>query len=157
DYHAVTREMFGRRIDASDPDRSLLLLKASGQVSHGGGRRFAKDSWQYRLFRDWIAAGAPWTPGSGKVASVRITPPEYAFTKAGQAARLRVQARFADGSEEDITPFCDFRTNDDSVAEVSPLGEVKSLRPGDTSLVVSYRGNVLSVRVLVPASLPTGA
>src|SRR5947209_8337697 len=55
DYQAVTREVLGRRLDRVDPDRSLLLLKATGKVSHGGGRRFAADSWQYRLFRQWIA------------------------------------------------------------------------------------------------------
>src|SRR5215475_5977481 len=39
DYTAVTRDGLGRRINPVDPDRSLLLLKATGQVTHGGGRR----------------------------------------------------------------------------------------------------------------------
>src|SRR5258707_15286769 len=47
DYLAVTRDALGRRIDGTDPDRSLLLLKATGQVKHGGGRRFNKNSRQY--------------------------------------------------------------------------------------------------------------
>src|SRR4029453_12379804 len=33
---------------------------------------------------------------------------------------------------------------------VTPLGEVRALQPGDTALVVSYRGNVRAIRVLVP-------
>src|SRR3954463_13820952 len=57
DYYAVSRGALGRRIDTTDPDRSLLLLKATGQVQHGGGARFGKDSWQYQLFRQWIALG----------------------------------------------------------------------------------------------------
>ena len=60
------------------------------------------------------------------------------------------QAAFADGTKENITALCDFRTNDDSVVEVTPLGQVKALRPGDTAVIVSYRGNVLPVRVLAP-------
>src|SRR5947209_4854067 len=64
DHAALTREVLGRRINPVDPEQSLVLLKASGQIEHGGGRRFAAGSWQYRLFRDWIAAGAPWRPGS---------------------------------------------------------------------------------------------
>src|SRR5438309_4140089 len=50
DYFNVTRDGLGRRISVSDPDNSLLLLKASGQVEHAGGVRFSKDSWQYRIF-----------------------------------------------------------------------------------------------------------
>src|SRR5207247_6336510 len=76
--------------------------------------------------------------------------------KAGEARQVQVSARFGDGSEADITPFCDFRTNDEAVAEVSNLGLVKSLRPGSTAIVVSYRGNVLPVRLMVPMELPAG-
>src|SRR5438067_3346676 len=46
DYLALTREALGRRVNLSDPDDSLLLLKATGAVAHGGGRRFGRDSWQ---------------------------------------------------------------------------------------------------------------
>ena len=156
DYEAITRDNFGRRLSTGDAHNSLLLLKASGQVSHGGGTRFLKGSWQYRIFQEWIEAGAPWSPGSGTVQSIQITPPELAFKKAGQETALMVVARFADGTQSDITTFCDFRTNDDAVADVSTLGTVKSLRPGSTAIVVSYRGNVLPVRVLVPMELPPG-
>jgi hypothetical protein len=108
------------------------------------------------LFREWIAQGAPWKAGSGTVRAITITPAECAFAKPGQTGRLTVQATFADGSKENITPLCDFRTNDDAVAEVNPLGHVKALRPGDTAVIVSYRGNVVPVRVLVPRESPPG-
>src|SRR5262249_42198122 len=85
-----------------------------------------------------------------EVTALIITPAEQTFTKPGQTCRLAVKAHFADGSEEDITPLCDFRTNDDAIAEVSNLGEVKAVRAGDTAVVVSYRGHVVPVRVLVP-------
>jgi hypothetical protein len=64
-----------------------------------------------------------------------------------------VRARFADGTQEDITRLCDFRVHDDAVAEVTPRGEVKSLRPGDTPLIVSYRGQIIPVRLLVPVAV----
>ncbi|HYT87240.1 MAG TPA: DUF1549 and DUF1553 domain-containing protein, partial [Gemmataceae bacterium] len=156
DYYALTRDALARRINPVDPDQSLLLLKATGSVEHGGGMRFGKDSWQYRVFREWIVSGAPRDKGSGEVKSVKITPPELAFKKAGEETPIRVTATFANGSEADITTFCDFRTNDDAVAEVSGLGAIKALKPGSTSIVVSYRGNVLPLRVLVPMDLPAG-
>jgi hypothetical protein len=156
DYTALTRDNFGRRINRVDPERSLLLLKPAGQVEHGGGLRFARDSWQYQLLRDWIINGASWKKGSGAVAAITVTPSEFRFHQAGEVGRLTVKAGFMDGSQEDITRFCDFRTNDDAVAEVGSSGEVKALRPGDTSVVVSYRGNIVAVRVLVPVAQPAG-
>jgi hypothetical protein len=154
DYFALTREAGGRRLNPVVPERSLLLLKATGQIEHGGGRRFGQDSWQYQVFRQWIMEGAPWNKNSGTVASISITPPEYRFNKAGETGQLSVRARFVEGSEEDITAFCDFRTNNDTVAEVTPDGIVRSLSPGDTAVIVSYRGNVLPIRVLVPVACP---
>jgi hypothetical protein len=156
DYYALSRDALARRLNPVDPDRSLLLLKAAGQVEHGGGKRFDRDSWQYRALRDWIAGGARWQKGSGEVAALTIAPTEVAFAGPGQAGQLRVSARFADGTEEDVTRLCDFRSNDDAVAEVSAEGHVKGLRPGDTAVVVAYRGTVQAVRVLVPYAAAPG-
>ncbi|MBI3409648.1 MAG: DUF1549 domain-containing protein [Planctomycetes bacterium] len=156
DYISVTRDNLGRRVNPVDPERSLLLLKASGQVEHGGGMRFSRDSWQYRVFLDWIKNGALWHAGTGTVKKITLSPPELAFKKAGESGQVQVSATFADGVEADITPFADFRTNDDAVAEVSNQGVVKSLRAGSTAVIVSYRGNVLPVRILVPMELPAG-
>lgn len=156
DYQALTREVLGRRINAANPDDSLLLLKAIGHVPHGGGTRFSKGSWQYEIFRQWIAEGARWQSKSGEVVEVNVNPPEQAFKKAEESKQLQVLAKFSDGSTNDITPFCDFRTNDDAVADVTRLGQVTSLRPGSTAIIVIYRGNVVPVRILVPAVLPAG-
>jgi hypothetical protein len=156
DYLALTRDGEGRRVNAQDPDASLVLLKASGQVAHGGQTRFGKDSWPYQLLRAWIVQGARSTPGSGAVSAIRVTPPEYAFTKPGQQGQLRIEAAFADGSVENITSLCDFRTNDDAIVEVTHLGQLKAIQPGDTAVIVSYRGNVLPVRVMVPVESAPG-
>src|SRR5262245_57590530 len=54
DFEILTRDALGRRLNVLDPDRSLILLKATGQVPHEGGIRFQTDSWQYRVIRNWI-------------------------------------------------------------------------------------------------------
>jgi hypothetical protein len=156
DFVAITRDTAGRRINTTDPDRSLLLLKATGQVEHGGAMRFGVESWQYRVLREWIAAGAPSSYGKGEVKGVEVTPSEIVFGKLGESKSIQVKAKFVDGSVNDITCFCDFRTNDEAVAEVSSLGEVKSVKAGSTAVVVSYRGNVLPVRIMIPMVLPAG-
>ncbi|MSU80390.1 MAG: DUF1549 domain-containing protein [Gemmataceae bacterium] len=156
DFVAITRDSSARRINPIDPDSSLLLLKATGQVEHGGGMRFSKDSWVYNVFRDWIARGAPSSAGRGEVKNVTVAPNEIAFKKTGELQQILVKAQFIDGTEQDITYMCEFRTNDDAVAEVTGLGMVKSIKPGSTAIVVSYRGNVMPVRILIPMTLPPG-
>jgi hypothetical protein len=157
DYLAVSRDVDGRRLNLSDPDNSLLLLKATGQVPHEGKTRFGRDSRTYQLLRTWIAQGARWNKDSGAIRKIAIDPPEYAFGKPGQSGQLQVRATFADGATEAITSLCDFRTNDEAVAEVTSQGQVKAVRPGDTAVIVSYRGHVLPVRVLVPFEAKAGS
>jgi hypothetical protein len=156
DYLALTRDALGRRLDPADPERSLLLLKPSARVAHEGGRRFAPDSWEYAVVREWIAQGAQRRPGSGAVRRLEVTPPEYRLDGPGTAVALRVTVEFADGGRADVTPFCAFHARDDAVAEVSPAGQVRGLRPGDTAVVISYRGELTTARVLVPAPAPPG-
>jgi hypothetical protein len=154
DYLALTRDLQSRRINPTDPDSSLVLLKATGQVAHEGGVRFDRQSWAYQLMREWIVQGARWEKGSGAVKSIAVTPRELAVAKSGESGQLVVKATFADGSTETITPLCDFRPNDDTIAHVDALGLVKTRQAGDTAVIVSYRGNVLPVRVLAPAAQP---
>jgi hypothetical protein len=156
DFNTLTRDVMGRRIDSVEPDKSLLLLKATGRIPHEGGVRITPDSWQFALMRSWVVRGAKWRAGSGTVTGLAIDASEYLIVPVKAAKQLRVTARFADGSAEDVTAFCDFRVQDDAVAEISPLGVVTAQRPGDTGLVVSYRGVVQALRVLVPAAAPQG-
>ncbi len=154
DYASLTRDIQGRRVNLSDPDNSLLLLKATGQIEHGGLRRFAKDSWQYQMLRTWITSGMERNAGSGSVKTISVNPPEIAVKKAGDQTQLSVKAVFTDGTEEDISTICDFRSNDEMIARVSSMGAVETRQAGDTAIIVSYRGNILPVRVLVPMTTP---
>ena len=142
DHASLTRDNLGRRIDRVSPDNSLVLTKAVGSVAHDGGMRFGKDAWTYAVFREWIRGGATWTPGSGAVAKLSVAPGEFALIPAGRTLQLKVTAAFADGTKEDVTPFCDFKMNDDAIATVTPLGLVTAVRTGDAGVMVQYRGSV---------------
>ncbi|HEV3435706.1 MAG TPA: DUF1549 domain-containing protein, partial [Gemmata sp.] len=154
DFLALTRGGGGRRLDVANPDQSLLLQKATGQVPHGGGRRFATDSWQYKVLREWIAGGSKRVPGSGNVERLEIRPAEHVLAKPGEAVRLTVHAKFADGTEADITPFCELRAKDESVADIvsSVTCEARARRAGDTAIVATYRGHTAISRVFIPVA-----
>src|SRR5689334_8153470 len=40
DFATLTKENGGRRVNRQSPEDSLVLLKASGRVAHGGGQVF---------------------------------------------------------------------------------------------------------------------
>ena len=153
DHIALTQDAMGRRINFIDPEQSLVLLKATGSVPHGGGKRFDKDSDAYRTFLAWIQGGAKWQPESGKVESMLIQPKRHRFAKTGETHSIKVLATFTDGTQADVTGMCDFRVQDDAVAEVNNNGMVKAIQPGLTAVIVSYRGHVESASLAIPAPL----
>ncbi len=55
DFTSLVKEARGRRLFPAAPEHSLLLIKASGQVAHGGGKRMEVGSDEY----DSSAAGSP--------------------------------------------------------------------------------------------------
>src|SRR5687767_8323943 len=58
DFEQVARGAERRRIDLLDAEKSLLLLKATAQIPHGGGRVTRLGSPEYEVLKRWIAGGA---------------------------------------------------------------------------------------------------
>src|ERR1700730_2711948 len=48
DYRALIQDLSGRRFNRVDPGRSLMLLKPTAQIPHGGGLRFDTESPYYK-------------------------------------------------------------------------------------------------------------
>src|SRR5215469_3354325 len=57
DYNTLTRQSLGRRTNKLEPARSLLLLKPTMTIGHGGGKRLDVGSLEYKVLSEWIAAG----------------------------------------------------------------------------------------------------
>ena len=130
DHERLLREFAGRRLNFNDPDASLLLLKATGQASHGGGKRMESGSPEYATLRRWIAGGAKLDAiEKSRLTKLRVTPAEQA-AKVDDRYRLKVEATFADGTSEDVTPICSYESLDRQVWPPSRLtGESKCKAP----------------------------
>src|SRR5262249_21115396 len=63
---------------------------------------------------------------------------------------LRVEARFADGSREDVTAYCSFRSLDANVASIDASGKVTPRSAGEAAILVRYRAQPALAQVLVP-------
>src|SRR6516164_905650 len=59
DHFVLTRQASGRRVDTLNPAHSLVLLKPTMAVQHGGGQKLEPEAADYRVLADWIAYGAP--------------------------------------------------------------------------------------------------
>ena len=148
DYDAIVRQQTGRRFNAMEPEQSLLLLKATGKVPHGGGRRVTPESSEYQILRNWLLAGAPLTASEPAVASLAVTPREHA-AKAGASYPLRVVAKFEGGGEENVTALCSFASLDQGIATVDSAGVVTAQGVGDTAIIVRYRAEPVMSQILV--------
>src|ERR1051326_7162366 len=58
DYDAIVKAQDGRRINRSDPTKSLILMKPTFSTPHGGGERFKVGSLEYEAILDWLKDGA---------------------------------------------------------------------------------------------------
>ena len=139
DYKSLVRDALGRRIFLAVPEKSLVLLKATGTIPHGGGRLLARDSEDYDVLRRWIEQGAPAPrPDDPVVQRVAIEPADAVLSRKARVA-LQVRASLSDGSTRDVTRLALYESNEPEVAEVSPSGEIEIKdRGGLFAVMVRY-------------------
>lgn len=151
-FHVLTAETGERvpRVDSQDPDQSLLLLKASLAVAHGGGERLERDSRDYRRIRDWIAGGAVYGPENGarttQLERVAVAPGQVVLLKGGDR-QLLVTAHWADGTREDFTRRVRYLSNNPEVVSVGPDGRLTGRQVGETAIQVLAGGRSASATV----------
>ena len=119
DYYTLTHQALSRRTDRLEPAKSLILLKPTLTIPHGGGRRFPVGSLEYQVMSGWIAAGMPPPQASdARITDLQVLPHE-ASLRPGAKQQLLVTATFSDGHTEDVTRWVKFSSGDDGVATVN--------------------------------------
>ena len=117
--------------------------------------RLRPGSFEYQVLYRWLATDAPTDAlAPSKVKQLLVTPAEH-VARPGESYRLLAEARFADGTTEDVTPYCSFQSLDAATAAVDRSGEVSARLPGEAALIVRYRAQPAVARVLVPRSTPS--
>jgi hypothetical protein len=153
DYKAVVEASEGRRINRADPDQSLILLKPTLGVRHGGGKRFEVGSLEYQAIKEWIEAGAPAGGGNeAKMVRLEVVPGERVLVRADAEQQLVVLAHYSDGTTADVTRKVRYQSNDDSIATVSADGLVAAKRSGEAAILVRTLDQVAAARIGVVLS-----
>lgn len=151
DYEAIVEEARGRRVFGTAAANSLLVLKATGRVPHGGGKRIDPGSEPYEVLCSWIAQGTPASaPDAPRVARISIEPRELVMER-GSRRQLKVVAHYTDGAARDVTASAQYDSNMGPIAGVSSEGLVEcGDQSGEAAVMARYMGQVAVFRALVP-------
>jgi hypothetical protein len=148
DYRAIVHDMAGRRFNRTDPARSLVLLKPTMELAHGGGVRLEQGSPYYKTILEWISQGVPYgDPVAGTVSRLDVTPGEFFATRPGLEQQLKVVAHYADGSSRDVSGIAGYSSSKPELATVSEGGMIKAIRKGDSAVLVRYEGKLSVIAV----------
>jgi hypothetical protein len=150
DYYTLTHQSLARRTDRMEPAKSLMLLKPTLAIPHGGGRRFLSDSPEYKVISGWIAQGMPAPEESdARVTAIQVQPRE-ASLRPGSEQQLVVTALFSDGHTEDVTRWAKYDSGDEGVATVDNNGRVTMHSYGEAPVTVWYQSRVTFSRLRIP-------
>jgi hypothetical protein len=154
DHFVLTRQAQGRRVDLREPARSLILLKPTNTMPHGGGLRLPPGSPDYRVLADWLAAGAPGPRADDpRIKRLEVFPPA-AVLRPKDTLRVLVRAWYGDGHAADVTSWAKFNSSEDLVAAVDANGKLTVAGRGEAAVTVWFSDLVATTRVAVPLPDP---
>ncbi len=135
------------RIDLEVPENSLLLLKPTMAVVHGGGLKFTEDSPDYRTISGWIQAGAPYGEETEQEViqtdRVEVFPRKFVLEPGG-SQQLVVMAHLSNGWSEDISDQVLYASNNPDVVSVDGDGRVTAVAKGETSIMIRAAGQAVT-------------
>jgi len=152
DFEAIALELEGRRINLARPDESLILLKATESIEHGGGTRFDIDSPAAKRLQEWIEQGAGRLQRRTLV-EYKVSPRSLVVESVGMPVQLKAMAQFSDGSTADVTAWTVFTAEDATAVRIDPeTANASVLRRGRHIVVARYLDRVVPIELIVPLS-----
>ena len=157
DYGALVNESRGRRLFPGAAGRSLLLLKATGTMPHGGGRRLEVGSDDYRVLQQWVARGAAPPRENDPVLKRLELSPTSRVLSSDSRQQLLVTAHLSDGTCRDVTRQAVYESNEAELATVDSRGMVETTsRNGLFAVMVRFGGQLATFHAAIPTALPDG-
>ena len=152
DYHSIVLELEGRRVNLARPNESLILLKATESISHGGGPRLAYDGARAKILEQWIGEGSL-RRKQRTLRNFEVVPRSHILKEPGEKLVLQTTATFSDSSNQDVTSSTVFTPEDSAAVEVdATTAEAKLLRRGRHIVVARYLDRVVPIELIVPLS-----
>ncbi len=151
DFQTLVKEDRGRRLFPAAPDSSLLLLKATGQMAHAGGKRMEKGADEYKLIRRWIASGTPFGSDKDPIVTKITVSPEHRILSRNNQQQFAVYAHYSDGTVQDVTQRAQYESNEGEIAIVDGAALVRTLDlSGEAAIMTRYQAQAAVFRATVP-------
>jgi hypothetical protein len=136
----------------------LLLQKATGELPHGGGIRFARDSADYALLQRWIQSGFPRTTAADPVLTRVSIAPEPRSLAPSEQIQLIVTAHYSDGTTRDVTSVSAYQSNEPAILHISESGRVRAGElPGEATIMARFMGNIATWSSAIPRPEPVSS
>lgn len=149
DHRALTDDLMGRRFDRSAPNRSLMLLKPSGEVPHVGGVLTKPGEPYYEMLLEWIAKGVQIDLDSPRVTRIELFPNAPVIPLPEMKQQMRVIAHYDNGTQRDVSAEAFIESSNTEVAKVDERGLVRALRRGETAMLARYEGKYAAAPTIV--------
>jgi len=150
DFLSITQKARGRRVELSDPGRSLILAKPTAALPHKGGLKLAVGSRDYQVLSEWVAAGAKGpSEADAELERISVTP-ESALLKPGDQFQVLVNAHYSNGETVDVTHWSQFSATDEAIATVDSSGLLTVRGSGEAAVLVWFGSKVALARMTVP-------
>ena len=151
DFEALTKESRGRRLSLSQPEQSLLLLKPTGAVPHGGGKRLEPNGADFATLRNWVLSGmSRAVPNAPKLERISIEPSD-AVLGANSQKPLKVTAHYSNGTTREVTRLSQFQSNEAAIAAVNDSGVISTNTiTGESAVMARYMNLIAVSTVSVP-------
>lgn len=149
DYQRLTREQPGRRINLAVPTESLLLTKATATVPHTGGARLTVGDEHYATLQRWLEGGAANDPGpTPAVVALELHPPTAVLDGPAATQQFTVLARYADGTDRDVTSLAVFLSSNDASAKIDRDGLVTAGGRGEAFVMARFETHTVGSQVI---------
>ncbi len=123
------------RIRLEAPEQSLLLLKPTLRLPHGGGERLNPTSPDYQVLVRWIGEGAPYGNGGLKIARLEVMPKQVVL-EPQRSQQLMVTAWLSNGRREDFTRYVSYESTAEDIVDVNAAGLITAHEPGEAAILI---------------------
>lgn len=153
DYRAIALELKGRRVNLLEPEQSLLFMKPTEAMEHGGGFRLDPESEAAARLKQWIRTGAKQHDLNlrPQFSRLEVSPTSVVIHDANEQLKLKAVAHFSDGSVRDVTRETVFSAEDPAAVVIDfQTANVKVLRNGRHVVIARYLSQVTPVEIILP-------
>jgi len=154
DYRSLVLDWEGRRVNLAQADESLVFLKSTESIEHGGGARLDLDGPGATRLLQWIRSGAPRLK-KRRLVDFLVAPASSVLEHPQASIVLTATAVFDDGTRSNVTRWTVLRAEDTNAVSITGNRvRRRAARTGRHIVTARFLDRVVPLEFLVPRNTP---